>query len=431
MAAPDERFVKSVYDNLFRIIAAGPSPLATTSTRFGQVAWDLPRFGFTETGTAAADSLIDKFAKRWPNLSGYSAENAVEQCLAIVERGGKCDPTLDAVKAVIERLDVSIRDYTVLLPVAGVSLGDPEIPAGPIALVKLTDVDIQRFLTAVNDEEHAIRQATQEARGRLRVEISDYYYEARRRALRDELPSMVFLRCNVRGDATRAWELAEQTARQFIDALRFVMAVALPHDPRVGHAAVFGEGGGISMWILFDDGTRPQLHSFLGRGSQLIFPLDHNVMAELTESGIWSVFDLLAVPRTQFQEALLRAVRWLSKAVVSNDNNDALLSATISLESIFTRQPGEPVRQGISEGCAVLLGANVDERLSIKRRVGQLYDSRSSLAHGRDHGPVRLDVVEAIAFAKAIVVKLLPRQHEFEALDDLAKVLERRKFGGG
>src|SRR5258706_120895 len=83
----------------------------------GQLDWILPRCGYIECEKAAADTLIDKLTKRWPDLSRYSAETAVERCLAIVKHEGQSDRAFDAVKVVIKGLDTSIRDCTVFLPI--------------------------------------------------------------------------------------------------------------------------------------------------------------------------------------------------------------------------------------------------------------------------------------------------------------------------
>lgn len=116
--------------------------------------------------------------------------------------------------------------------------------------------------------------------------------------------------------------------------------------------------------------------------------------------------------------------------MIADDDNDSLLSAMIALESIFTRAQGDPVSRNVSEGCALLLGESVDDRIRIKKAVADAYNARSSLAHGGGQSTSRAKANETIAFAKAVVLKLLQqRQPELVTQDDLAKMIERRKFG--
>ena len=103
----------------------------------------------------------------------------------------------------------------------------------------------------------------------------------------------------------------------------------------------------------------------------------------------------------------------LSEALARNGNyslQDRILDVAIALEQMYELDQGE-ISFKLKMRAACFLETETEARLSVFRKVGQLYDARSGIVHRRSKEPDRADQRDAseVGFdvARASLIKLL------------------------
>jgi Apea-like HEPN len=102
-------------------------------------------------------------------------------------------------------------------------------------------------------------------------------------------------------------------------------------------------------------------------------------------------------------EIALAVRRTLSAADPLREPDDALVDGVIALESLFGTGKSE-VGFRLQTALAFLLGASEEERRTIHKEVGELYDARSNVVHGSG-GPSREHVLELRQRAVELAVR--------------------------
>ena len=94
------------------------------------------------------------------------------------------------------------------------------------------------------------------------------------------------------------------------------------------------------------------------------------------------VEELRAKPhRSEVDELLLRAVRWVGRAVTANRTEDKLLFAAIALDCIARPKRRHDVRQRLASRAAHVLSGGGEDQERLETEIGRLYDIRSALVH--------------------------------------------------
>src|SRR2546430_8981536 len=140
---------KAFHDQLV-CIAEERATASEGTERFGQVDYESPAFNFYTSNVSGFDSFVEKVAQRWPEVSRFLVEDAVAECVAIIRKDGSTEATIAAVRKIFEDLEGIPHAHAVYVPVVGLSLEAQEIQAGPIAIVKLSTAEIERFWTAID-----------------------------------------------------------------------------------------------------------------------------------------------------------------------------------------------------------------------------------------------------------------------------------------
>ena len=186
-------------------------------------------------------------------------------------------------------------------------------------------------------------------------------------------------RVNARDDKA-ALLLAEREVQITIECLNFFADVVPYNRARLRIARGRPRSGNTLQMALSDEG------SFLYSPQATIpweFSLDR--LRELEGAigeALERVEELQAEgDRSKVEELLLRAVRWVGRAVTANRTEDKLLFAAIALDCITRPKPRHDVRQQLSSRVAHVLSGGGEDQERLETEIRRLYDIRSTLVH--------------------------------------------------
>ena len=85
--------------------------------------------------------------------------------------------------------------------------------------------------------------------------------------------------------------------------------------------------------------------------------------------------------RDEVEELLVRAVRWVGRAVAAERTEDKFLFSMVALDCITRPTGGTHVRRELSSRAASLLSGHGEDRETLQTDVSRLFDIRSALVH--------------------------------------------------
>jgi hypothetical protein len=243
--------------------------------------------------------------------------------------------------------------------------------------------------------------------------------------LRSQFVEKTLMRYKACAEPFKVNELAIEQCRRVIDLLRYAARSIEHKSYRIGFE---GENKGTDNFILSK--------SFIGNfpNTPKDFRLDGEAYELMRGIGVFPLSELLLKPvssLTEIEDSLLNAVRWFASAVNQVEENVSFLHFVICLESLFTSiDKSIPIASTISDSVAFLCADTKSQRVKIKREVKDLYDLRSSIAHGGKHAVAapRLDRV-AIA-AQASIRKIIDHKDSLITKVDLARYIDELKYFG-
>ena len=140
------------------------------------------------------------------------------------------------------------------------------------------------------------------------------------------------------------------------------------------------------------------------------------------------VEELLAkAGRSEVDELVLRAVRWVGRAVSAIRTEDKFLFAVIALDCITRPKRGHNIRQELSSRAARVLSRRGEDRERLEGEIGWLYDIRSALVHDGSLEVTEDDSARIQSIALGTVVWALTSADVESAatLDDLEAYFKR------
>jgi hypothetical protein len=206
------------------------------------------------------------------------------------------------------------------------------------------------------------------------------------------------------GDPQHAKEQAARLCAPVIDFLQLIAAI----DDREGEHIRVVLGGEVTgtqapQLVIYDDRTQLNWDYRFLRNRRL----------ELTQGRIKRVVDrglspLLAAlsktsdERSEFEDLLLTAVRWIADAETQSLPENRITSFVTSMELFFTKE-NAPIGRDLSESIACILADNLEARKELKKLVSTLYEKRSKISHeGQQDG-----LIEAAAKLKRLAINVL------------------------
>jgi len=104
------------------------------------------------------------------------------------------------------------------------------------------------------------------------------------------------------------------------------------------------------------------------------------------------------------------------------------LNLLISIESLLTPKEREPIANAIAEGIALVLGEDLENRLSLKKRMKDLYGQRSGLSHGGSKDILESDLSHLQDIAGRLLVWAIKQVDNFKSHQELFDWIEAQKL---
>ncbi|MEL6401631.1 MAG: hypothetical protein AAFR26_21530, partial [Cyanobacteria bacterium J06626_4] len=196
-------------------------------------------------------------------------------------------------------------------------------------------------------------------------------------------PDWLFAEFKAIAEPNRALERAQEEAELAMDILRYALA-SLRNSDKEYAIGIEGEvAKSISRYPVIESSSLPEEVYYLEvkRGiSNIVIDLEKT----LEDSGANKVVSILnsGSAISDFEKAILRAVHWFSLSEKQRSNENKLLALVTCLETFLTSEHGNPIRNTVAEGSALVLASTLENRKYIKHRINEFYKQRSSISHG-------------------------------------------------
>ncbi len=314
----------------------------------------------------------------------------------------------------LDSLYVSFDGYdeerTVYVPIDGVEMTDvEEVRFGYVVLKKMTDA--QR-------EELAKDFETEEDRSRFFDRV------------RGSLP---YAEMTVSAEPIKAWEIAGDRIRSVLDLLRYSVPFLSPTDPDPDINPL-GQGRTSFPLVAVHGANVEDLHrSFSDIPTRLELSL--KAVEEMSDAGVFEAAGYMTrEPNTDLERKVLRSIQWASNSQGQREPQNRLLSLMIALETLLP-PPGRTsggTAAWVSEGAAILLGANLSSRLAVRNRIVGLYRKRNSIVHGGEEEEITMeDFLWLRGTVHDLIKVIIKSRDQFETPDgtyDLARCLQDYKL---
>ena len=223
--------------------------------------------------------------------------------------------------------------------------------------------------------------------------------------------------------------LGQIETRRALDVLRFSIPLLYsdPDKVKVGLAGEVNRGLSLAM---VSSPYHTLMHSSV-RGRLVPFEFSEANKKKMVAIGAYRISNLLERENqkfTDFEHAILNAVHWIADAQMQIEHENKFLNYVTAMESLLKPESYSGIAQTVSEGTALLIGENLDERKKIKKDVRNLYTKRSRVSHG-DREAVSLgELYRMRDITYKLLLTLINRLDEFAKPSDLRNWLEDRKL---
>lgn len=187
-------------------------------------------------------------------------------------------------------------------------------------------------------------------------------------------------------------------------------------------------------YIFSEDGQAS--NSATSHGAFQPIPLDDPYFSN-EESGYKYAWDIASRnDLNKFQKRILLAIEWIGQSIAEPLPQSAFLKSAIALEIIFTHSEKTIITPSIlnqiSEGAALILGQDTQERLKIEAKVKKLYGLRSAIVHSGNKDISAVDHQDMLAVSRSVVAKLLTSKAliPITSVEELYELLKHTKYSG-
>lgn len=228
----------------------------------------------------------------------------------------------------------------------------------------------------------------------------------------------------------RALERAQEEAELAMDILRYALA-SLRGSNESYAIGIEGEvGKTISRYPIIEsaDSSGDIYCLEVKRGiSNIVINLER----VLEDSGANEIVNILNMGSaiSDFEKAILRAVHWFSLAEKQLGNENKLLALITCLETFLTSEYGNPIRNTVAEGSAIILANTLENRKYVKQRINEFYKQRSSISHGGGSKNILdSDIIELKGFVQSFIQAMIKRKNEFQTRKNVLEWLDDQKL---
>ena len=165
-----------------------------------------------------------------------------------------------------------------------------------------------------------------------------------------------------------------------------------------------------------------------------IIPLDDKYFmdSDIGNNKIWEL--LLLKTKTDIQKRIITSVEWIGKANSEVNNKNRFIFYIFAIESMLTFQEKTfitpSIAHNISESTAMILGNNYEDRINTEKKVREIYNIRSAIAHGAEKEVSDDELNIAMNISRNIVIQFLTNTEltEIKNIDQFVEYLKKKKY---
>jgi len=243
-------------------------------------------------------------------------------------------------------------------------------------------------------------------------------------------PDWLFAEFRAVAEPYRALERAQEEAELAMDVLRYALA-SLKNSNESYAIGLEGEVGKTISRYPIVELANPSNDIYFLEVRRGISNIIINLEDVLEASGANEVVNILNLGNSasDFEKAIIRAVHWFSFAEKQPGNENKILALITCLETFLTSEYGNPIRNTVAEGSAIILGKNLESRKYIKQRINEFYKQRSSISHGGGSKNILdSDIIELKELVQAFIQNMIKRRNEFQNRKDVLEWIDDQKL---
>lgn len=324
----------------------------------------------------------------------------------------------DQVSAFIEELFTYNTEELVYQCIDGIDLDVPEVQIGNIKFFKASSKFLEDFL---NKTAEIIRSTKCTEKGK------EGWVEYNIKEVEENFNNRVVSEYRVVAEPSRAKERAEEETRRALEVLRYLV----PYIHGLYKNVKFGLVGEVMVSRRWMSSLSDRCYQIGTNKADFNEPLSLSALTlkKMDEYGLSKLSDLIRKKKVNdYEEMLLKSLHWLSSAQCQMEPENKLLNLIIGLEAVFTPKERDPISNAIAEGVALIIGKNLQQRKSIKKRIKELYQIRSAVSHGGTKKIYNADISEANHFLFFIIGKLIDMKERFSSRSQFIEYIENLKL---
>jgi hypothetical protein len=354
--------------------------------KFGLLEQDLKDYQILVRKTINKIDSYDKFTES-------SLENWIFELLVSAVIGRTKEEILSELDSILNYIENYNNEVLVYIPIEGLKLEFDNLKIGEITFKKISQ---NSFL-----------------------EIAGYKAET----------DWLFAEFRAVAEPCRALKRAQEEAEFAMDILRYALASLGNYNERYAIGLEGEVGKTISRYPIIESANPSNICSLeVTRGiSNIVINLEDI----LENSGANEVVNILNMGDaiSDFEKAILRAIHWFSLAEKQPGNENKILALITCLETFLTSEFGNPIRNTVAEGSAIILEKTLESRKYIKQRINEFYKQRSSISHGGGSKNILdSDMAELKKLVQLFIQNMIKRRSEFKARKDVLEWIDDQKL---
>lgn len=355
--------------------------------KFGLLEQDLKNYQILVRKTINKIDSYDKFTES-------SLESWIFELLVSAVIGRTKEEILNELDSILNHIENYNNEVLVYIPIEGLKLQFDNLKIGEITFKKISQ---NSFL-----------------------EIAGYGAET----------DWLFAEFRAVAEPYRALKRAQEKAEFAMDILRYALASLGNSNERYAIGLEGEVGKTISRYPIIES-ANPSNNIYFLEVTRGISNIVINLEKTLENSGANEVVNILNMGNaiSDFEKAILRAIQWFSLAEKQPGNENKILALITCLETFLTSEYGNPIRNTVAEGSAIILEKTLESRKYIKQRINEFYKQRSSISHGGGSKNILdSDIAELKKLVQLFIQNMIKRRSEFKARKDVLEWIDDQKL---
>lgn len=371
------------------------------------------------------DDFIRNLLERYKWSEKYSEKHLtklIEQTIACILEADEPKEVELYIADIVSTYENYSEEHRVYIPLSGIRLELNKFKIGKVVLRVFNDRIFREELRNMRRIVSTMRHNEEQKK-----EIIEKNME-----LLKGLHNKVCAEFSVVAEPRRTLERAEDETRRIIDLLRFATPAIYSKDLNVA-VGIDGEIHDITIRtspVLSMD-VRSFNFYFERVGALSPFVINKDTIKRMRETKILHISDILNKPTTKisnFEDSILRGVHWLASATIQKEDANRFLNLITCLETYLTPRDGNPIGTAIAEGVAIITGKDLQERKRLKRRIKELYSSRSGISHGGNKSVLDKDVLELLDISWNLTIWMIRHKNKYQSTKQLLEWIEEQKL---